>query len=104
MISPRLMQQPCNKNTPKITITAKITKITNQGSNTGKYNKSLKDSRERNFTDVTKIPKITIIAKITKTTNQGSNTGKYNKSLKENRERRFTNVTKRPKTTAILDY
>ena len=37
---------------PKITITAKITKITNQGSDNGKFNKSLKESRERAFTNV----------------------------------------------------
>ena len=91
------------KNTTKITITAKITKITNQGSDTSKYNKSLKENREMGFTDATKISKITIIAKITKITNQGSDTGSYNKSLKESRERGFTNVTKRPKTTLILD-
>ena len=34
--------------------------ITNQVYNSGKYNKSLKESRERGFTDVTKIPKMTI--------------------------------------------
>ena len=61
----------------------------------------MKESRERGFTDVTKIPKITITAKIT---NLGSDTGKHNKSLKESRERDFTNVTKIPKTTLILDY
>ena len=44
----------------------RITKITNQGIDTGKYGKSLKESRERGFTNVTKTPKITIIARITK--------------------------------------
>ena len=77
--------------------------ITNQVYNSGKYNKSLKESRERGFTDVTKIPKIpkipeititakitkstdvtkipkiTITAKITKITNLGSDNGKHNK-------------------------
>ena len=76
----------------------------NQVYNSGKYNKSLKESRERGFTDVIKIPKITITAKITKITNLGSDIGKHNKSLKESRERGFTNVTKIPKTTLILDY
>ena len=69
----------------KITITPKITKIINQGNDNGKYNKSLKESRERGFTDVTKTPNITITAKITKITNQGGNTGKYDRSLKESR-------------------
>ena len=78
--------------------------ITNQVYNSGKHNKSLKGSRERGFTDVTKIPKITITAKITKITNLGSDIGKHDKSLKERRERGFTNVTKIPKTTLILDY
>lgn len=64
----------------------------------------MKESRDRGFTDVTKIPKITITAKITKITNQGSDTDKHNKSLKESRERGFTNVTKIPKTTLILDH
>jgi len=64
----------------------------------------LKKSRERGFTDGSKIPKIKITAKITKITNLGSDTGKHNKSLKESRERGFTNVTKIPKTTLILDY
>ena len=54
------------KTVPKITIIAGITKITNEGSDTGKYSKSLKESRERGYADVTKIPKITIIAGITK--------------------------------------
>ena len=76
--------------------------ITNQVYNSGKYNKSLKESRERGFTDVTKIPKITITGKITKITNLGSDTGKHNNSLREWRERGFTNVTKIPKTI-ILD-
>ena len=113
------------KDIPKITITAKILRIINQGRdtdkyneslqgssemitnqvfNSGKYNKSLKKSRERGFTDVTKIPKIRITVKITKITNLGSDTGKHNKFLKESRERGFTNVTKIPKTTLILDY
>ena len=74
---------------PKITIIAKITKITNQGSHTGKYNRSLKESMERCFTNVTKITEITI---------HWSHTGKYNKSLKESRERGFTNVTNVTKT------
>ena len=43
---------------------------TNKGSNTGKYNKSLKESRERGFTNVTRIPKITIVAN-NETKNQG---------------------------------
>ena len=47
-----------------------------QRSDTGKYNKSLKENRERGFTNVTKIPKIPIIPKITSITNQGSDTGK----------------------------
>ena len=51
----------------------------NQVYNSGKYNKSLKESRERSFTDVTKIPKITITAKITKVTNLGSDIGQHNK-------------------------
>ena len=113
------------KDIPKITITAKITKIVNQGRdtdkhneslkessemiphqvyNSGKHNKSLKESREGGFRDVTKIPKITITAKITKVTNLGTDTGKHKKSLIESRERGFTNVTKIPKTTLILDY
>ena len=54
------------KNKTKMTIIAKRTKITNQGSDTGKYNKSLKERRKRGFINVTKIPKITIIAKITR--------------------------------------
>jgi len=112
------------KDIPKITINAKITKIINQGGdtdkhnesfkessemitnqvyNSGKYNKSLKGSRERGFTDVTKISKMTITVKITKITNLGSDTGKHNKSLKERRKRGFTNVTKIP-TTLILGY
>ena len=69
---------------PKITITARITKI-NQGSDTDRYNKSLKESREKGFSNVTTIPNITITAKITNITNQGRNTGKYNKSMKESR-------------------
>ena len=80
-----------------------ITKF-NQVYNSGKYNKSLKESRERGFTDVTKIPKITITAKITKITSLGSDIGKHNISLKESRERGFKNVTKIPKATLILDY
>ena len=56
--------------------------ITNQVYNSGKYNKSLKESREGGFTDETKIPKITITAKITKITNLGRDTGEHNKSLK----------------------
>ena len=48
-------------------------KIKNEGSNTGKYDKSLNQSRDKGFTDLTKI---TITAKITKITNQGSDTGK----------------------------
>ena len=88
----------------KITKTAKLTKIINEGRgtdkyneslkkksemitnkvyNSGKYNKSLKESRESGFTDGTKIPKITITAKITKIINLGSDTGKHNKSLKQ---------------------
>ena len=63
---------------PKITIIARITKITNQGSDTCKYNKSLKQSREKGFTYVAKIPKI-ITPKITKIKNQESDIGKYNK-------------------------
>ena len=78
--------------------------ITNQVYNSGKYNKSLKESGERGFTRITKIPKITITAKITKITNLGSDTGEHNKSLKETGERGFTNVRKIPKTTLILDY
>ena len=77
-----------------------ITKF-NQEYNSAKYKKSLRESRERGFTDGTKIPKITITAKITKITNQGSEIGKHNKSLEESRERGFTNVTKIPKTTLI---
>ena len=80
-----------------------MTKITNQGSDTNKYNKSPKESRERGFPSVTKVPKITIIARITKITNQGSDTGKYNKSLKESREKGFTNVTKIPNLTMLID-
>ena len=72
---------------PKLTIIAKITKIANQGSDNGKYNKSLKESRERAFTNVLKIPKISTVARLTKITNQTSNTGKHNKSLKESKER-----------------
>ena len=34
------------KDKPKITITAKIAKITNQGSDTGKYNNSMKERRK----------------------------------------------------------
>lgn len=64
--------------------------ITNQVYNSGKYNKSLKESRERDFTDGTKIPKIKITAKIAKITNLGSDTGKHNKSLKESRVKGFT--------------
>ena len=67
------------KDKSKITITAKITKIINQGSDTGKYNESLKESCEK--------------------TNQVNNSGKYNKSLMERRERGFTDVTKIPKIT-----
>ena len=37
---------------PKITNMAKVTKITNQGSDNGKFDKSLKESRERPFTNV----------------------------------------------------
>ena len=65
---------------PKITITAKITKIINQGRDTDKYNASLKESGEM-------------------ITNQVYSSGKYNKSLKESRERGFTDVTKIPKMT-----
>ena len=57
------------KTTLKVTIIAKIIKMTNQGNDTGKYNKSLREGRERGFTNVTKIPKITIIARVTKITN-----------------------------------
>ena len=35
------------KNIPKITVIAKIAKTTNQGSDTGKYSKSLKESTDR---------------------------------------------------------
>ena len=35
------------KDTPKIKITAEITKIINQGRDTDKYNESLKESREK---------------------------------------------------------
>ena len=73
------------KDIPKITITAKITKIINQGRDTDKYNESIKESSEM-------------------ITNQVFNSGKHNKSLKESRERGFTNMTKIPKTTLILDY
>ena len=112
------------KDTTKITITAKITKTVNQGRDTDKYieslkessemitnqvfnsckyNKSLKESRERGFTVATKI---TITAKITKITNLGSDTGKHNKSLKESREFEsgFTNGIKISMTTLILDF
>ena len=81
------MLHKCNTNNE--IITAKITQITNRGSDKGKYNKSLKERRERGFTDVTKKPKRTITAKITKITNLRSDTGKYSKSLKESRERGF---------------
>ena len=69
----------------KITITVKTKKITNQGTDTDKYNESLKESSEM-------------------ITNQVYISVKHNKSLKESRERSFTNVTKIPKTTLILDY
>ena len=65
-----------------ITITPRITRITNQGSDSSKYNKPQKESRERDFTNITKIQKIIIIARITEITNEESDTGKYNKSLK----------------------
>lgn len=57
---------------PKITITARITKII-QGSDTDRYNKSLKESRERGFTNVTTIPNIKITAE----------NNEYNKSRKQ---------------------
>ena len=57
---------------PKITVTGGITKITSQGSDNGKYNKLMKQSRERGFRNVTKIPKITTIPKITKITIKGA--------------------------------
>ena len=68
------------KDIPKTTITAKITKIINQGRDTDKHNESLKESSKM-------------------ITNQVYNSGKYNKSLKESRERGFTDVTKIPKMT-----
>ena len=49
-----------------------INKITNHGSDTGKYNKSTKENRERGFTNEAKIPK-KIMPKIT---NQESDTDK----------------------------
>ena len=36
---------------------AKIINITNQGSNTSKYNKTLKESRERGFTNAPQVPR-----------------------------------------------
>ena len=83
---------------PKITIIAKITKIINQGSDNGKYNKSLKESRERPFTNVLKI---STVARLTKIANQVSDTGKYNKSLISERKqgKSLTNVTKTPRIT-----
>ena len=71
---------------PKITVIAKITEITNQGSDNGKYNKSLNESRERAFTNVLKIPKISTAAGLTKITNPASHTAKYSKSLKESKK------------------
>ena len=68
------------KDIPKITITAKITKIINQGRENDKYNELLKESSEM-------------------ITNQVYNSGKYNKSLKESRERGYTDVTKIPRMT-----
>ena len=59
----------------------KITQKTNQGSDTGKYNKLLKESREWGLTNITKIPKITIIPKMTKITNQRNDSDEYNKPL-----------------------
>ena len=73
------------KDIAKIAITAKTTKITNQGRDTDKYNESLKESSEM-------------------ITNQVYVSVKHNKSLQESRERGFGNVTKMPKTTLILDY
>ena len=58
-----------NKNTENNNYSKKITKTTNQGSDTGKYNKPLKESWEWGLTNITKIPKITIIPKITNITN-----------------------------------
>ena len=68
------------KDIRKITITAKLMKIINEGRGTDKYNESLKESREM-------------------ITNQVYNSGKYNKSLKASRERGFTYGTKIPKIT-----
>ena len=64
----------------KITIIAEITNLTNQGSDNGKYNKSLKERKEGGFTYVIQITKM-ITAKITKLTNRRSDTGKYNKQF-----------------------
>ena len=89
----RITNMTVQKNITKMTIMAKITKITKQGSDPGKYDKSLKEGWERGFTNVTKIPKRTIITKITKITNQRSDTVKCHKPLKEKRERSFPNVT-----------
>ena len=52
-----------NKTTENNNYSKKITKKTNQGSDTGKYNTLLQASREWGLTNITKIPKITIIAK-----------------------------------------
>ena len=68
------------KDIPKITITAKIRKIINQGRENDKYNELLKESSKM-------------------ITNQVYNSGKYNKSLKESRERGYTDMTKIPKMT-----
>ena len=53
------------KSIPKITIIARMTKIINEGNNTGKCNKSRIQSRERGFTNVAKMQKITIILRET---------------------------------------
>lgn len=60
-----------------------INKIKNHGSDTGKYNKSTTENRERGFTNVAKIPK-TIMLKIT---NQDSDTDK-----RESRESGFAQM------------
>lgn len=66
-------------------------KITNQVNNSGKYNKSLKQSREKGFTNVAIITNI-ITEKIEKIRNQESGNGKYNNSLKESSERGFRDL------------
>ena len=62
-------------------IVARIRKITNQGSDNGKYNKSLKESRERGFNKFIEIClEMHTIAKLTNLAKQVSSTNENNKS------------------------